>query len=223
MLNYDEYLEVIKKRRAIREFTDKTVSDDYIKKIIDAARYAPSAMNYQPWEFVVVKDQKVIEEITTLQDKNMKIQQGTSVLIIVIGDMRKQINLEGQNYSYNNGKIKLEKANGMVDVNGLFYSSMANAFLQMITAATSLGLGSQYVTLIASPMQEEFVKEKLKIPQYMKIYDAAAIGYPAYEPKKKFMRNLKDIIHFEQYDSSKSWTDEYIVERAKKKLDMNLV
>ena len=108
----------------------------------------------------------------------------------------------------------------MMDVKGLYFSSMANAFLQMITAAASLGLGSQYVSLASTPMMEKKIKEMLNIPQYMKIYDAAAIGYRAYEPRQKYTRELDEIIHFDKYDISKSWSDEYIYERAQNRQDM---
>ena len=93
----------------------------------------------------------------------------------------------------------------------------------MITAATSLGLASQYVTLISSPLKANKVKKVLNIPSYMKIYDVAAIGYPAYSPRPKYIRELSDIIHFEKYNSSKSWSDGKIVERAKDKTDMKFL
>jgi len=247
MLNYDEYIELIATRRSMRSFTDQEVSDSDIKKIIDAARYAPSGMNFQPWEYLVIRDPEHIKTFTSIKPEDlsipkiamkmmkkgkskMKIPQkgfntahGAKVLIIALGDTRKQITLPGQRYSFKNGKLKLKKPLHIVNVEGLFYSSMANSYMQMITAAHSLGLTSQYVTLMSSPKKEKQIKEALHIPSYMKIYDVAAIGYPAYEPKKIFTKELDDIIHYEKYDQSKSWSDEKIVERAKNKTDMKFL
>ena len=46
----------------MRNFTDKEVSDEIIKEIIRAGTYTPTAMNSQPWRFVVVKNRRLIEE-----------------------------------------------------------------------------------------------------------------------------------------------------------------
>ena len=47
-----EFKQFIKKRRSIRKFKDKEVSNDLIEQLIDAARFAPSGMNTQPWSFI---------------------------------------------------------------------------------------------------------------------------------------------------------------------------
>jgi nitroreductase len=92
---------------------------------------------------------------------------------------------------------------------------MANAFLQMITAATTLGLGAQYVTLLTSVVKEQEARTLLNIPDYMDIFDAAAIGHPGYVPRKKYVKPVENAIHYDTYDKSKSMTDKEIVERAK--------
>ena len=51
-----DVFEAIKKRRSVRAYADEKVSEEDIERLIDAARWAPSAGNIQPWEFVVVKD-----------------------------------------------------------------------------------------------------------------------------------------------------------------------
>ncbi len=243
MLNYNEYLELIKTRRSIRKFKDEKVSEEDIKKIIDAARYAPSGMNSQPWEYIVIRDKALIQEFVSMSEDDMKISplekkifekqmkgkkplklkmaQNAPVLIIAVGDTRKKISLPGQMYQLKDGKLKIGKRIPIHDNDEIFVSSMATSFLQMLTAATSLGLASQYCTIVTSPRKK--VKEKLNIPSYMKIYDAAAIGYASYEPRQKYIRELDNIVHFDQYDTSKSWSDEYIAERAENKLDMKFV
>jgi len=54
---------VIFQRRSIRAFKKKPLSDSMIQRILEAARFAPSAANCQPWKFVVVKDQQMLEEM----------------------------------------------------------------------------------------------------------------------------------------------------------------
>ena len=55
------FVKIIKSRRSIRKFKPDVVSIALIKKILDAARWAPSAHNSQPWRFVVVTD-KILKE-----------------------------------------------------------------------------------------------------------------------------------------------------------------
>jgi nitroreductase len=57
-MNYDNLLFITKQRRSMRRYNTDQVPIDNIKKIIEAARWAPSGNNSQPWEFVVVRDEK---------------------------------------------------------------------------------------------------------------------------------------------------------------------
>ncbi|MGV1014082.1 MAG: nitroreductase family protein [Methyloceanibacter sp.] len=59
-----ELLEAINGRRSVREYTDETVSDAVVRELIDAAIKAPSAINQQPWCFVVVKQQALLTRIS---------------------------------------------------------------------------------------------------------------------------------------------------------------
>ena len=58
-MDYDRLMEVVKERRSIRAYRPEPVPDDFIGKVVEAARWAPTGANTQPFEFVVVKDQKV--------------------------------------------------------------------------------------------------------------------------------------------------------------------
>ena len=61
-------MEVLKTRRSIRQFKDKTISRKDIELMIDAARLAPSANNVQPWEFIVVTDVRMCRDIAAMAD-----------------------------------------------------------------------------------------------------------------------------------------------------------
>lgn len=242
MMNYNEYIELLEKRRSMRAFTDQRVSEEDVEKIINAARYAPSGMNFQPWEYIVIRDKDVISQLVTLNMDELKIPyiikkfmkakgkgkapskipsaKNASCLIVAVGDTRKTITLPGQMYSYKNNKINLGRKLPLVNIDGLWYSSMANSFMLMITAAASLGIASQYCTFVSFKLKQKQVRELLDLPDYMKIYDAAAIGYAAYTPRKKYTRPLKDIIHYNHYEQNKAQSDEYIYNRAKYNEDM---
>lgn len=70
-----ETLEAIKKRRSVRQFKDLTVEKEKIEQIIDCARLAPSANNFQPWEFIVVTDSTQRKEIANTTDYGRFIAQ----------------------------------------------------------------------------------------------------------------------------------------------------
>jgi nitroreductase len=65
-MDYESFLELVKNRRSIHRVKSDPVPDEYINKIIEAARWAPSGFNLQPWEFVVIKDQKLKEGIVQI-------------------------------------------------------------------------------------------------------------------------------------------------------------
>jgi nitroreductase len=62
-MDYNSFLELAKKRRTIRRFKPDPIPDEYVDKIIEAARWAPSGFNLQPWEFVVIKKKELRENI----------------------------------------------------------------------------------------------------------------------------------------------------------------
>jgi len=58
-----ETLEAIKKRRSVREYTGESIPRQDIEKIVDAGRLAATGSNYQPWEFIVVTERGMIEQL----------------------------------------------------------------------------------------------------------------------------------------------------------------
>ena len=64
MIKPEAILDFLKGRRSIRKFQDKPVTDEHIEMILEAGRWAPSASNRQPWEFLVVKNQEILKKIS---------------------------------------------------------------------------------------------------------------------------------------------------------------
>ncbi len=59
----DQVLEVIRKRKSIRKYRPEPPSKNEIKRLIEAARWAPSGENAQPWRFVIVENREMIKAI----------------------------------------------------------------------------------------------------------------------------------------------------------------
>ena len=190
-MEYDSLLKLVKERRSIRRFKPDPIPDEYVDKIIEVARWAPSGFNMQPWEFVVVKEPYVKERLIEYVDqywmlaksmeatrepwqgkpwstsgvRNAGMDYTTApVLIILFGDTRTNAGLPmGARYDPNRCRT-------------IFTSSLASAFLYMHLAATTLGLASQWVSAITTPYAACMVKDLLGIPAEMEPYDMAPVA-----------------------------------------------
>ena len=76
-------VEVLKTRRSVRAYQDKAVPKEIIEKIIDVARFSPTARNVQPWEFVVTSNKEILNRISELAP-NAKFIIGAKTCIAVL-------------------------------------------------------------------------------------------------------------------------------------------
>lgn len=74
------FLDLAKKRYSVRKYKSSPVSDEDLNYIMEAARIAPSAANYQPWEFIVVRD--VNEEINSLYHREWFISAPVKIILL---------------------------------------------------------------------------------------------------------------------------------------------
>jgi len=221
-MDYDSFLELVKKRRSIRQFKPNPIPDEYIDKIIEAARWAPSASNSQPWEFIVIKKPELKDKIVQLYQERMALNYqielarepewryptmakwiegplgfaNAPVFILACGDPRTK------------GVYPLSLALELGPLT--FYSNMASVFLYMHLAATTLGLGSQWASTVDYPSVQCHIKQLLGIPKELEIYDMMVLGYPNVEPKPRLVRAKEEIVHHDYYEKSKFRTDEKI-------------
>ena len=91
-----------------------------------------------------------------------------------------------------------------------FTSSLANAFLYMHMAATSLGLASQWVSATSTPYANCMIKQLLGIPGELEIYDMLALGYPAVKPRAKLLKDKAKMVHYDQCGIGDFRTDEEV-------------
>lgn len=221
MMNYDIFLALLKNRRSMRRFKPDPIPDGYVEKILEAARWAMSGANGQPWEFVVVTNpdtRSKITDILTDQTKRARIfelsrveelrqpqmqhptqtQVGIKdapVIIVVCGDVRAY-----QATCLNHFFYSSEFDN--------FHMSIANATMLIHLATAALGLSSRWATIL--PPWEKELRDLLEIPKEFRIYVIVPIGYPAYKPPSTYRRELSEIVHYENYDQSRYRTDEQI-------------
>lgn len=80
-----EVSEAIKVRRSIRKYKSDPIPKEYLVKILEAGRLAPSAGNRQPWHFIIVRDKSLKEEIVKAA-RNQKFIAEADVVLIVLSD-----------------------------------------------------------------------------------------------------------------------------------------
>jgi nitroreductase len=212
---YDCLLDLATKRRSIRQFKPDSVPDEFIAKIVEVARWAPSGFHTQPWEFVVIKDPAVKARVVEALDErapsitdpakaNAKRAsfRDAPVFILALIDWRAKVGLPF------NPRTNEEAA-------PLYHSSMANAFMSMQLAATALGLGSQWYTATSRPAAQRAIREIVGIPAELTIYDMLVVGYPAAEPGAKIVRDLAEIMHYDACGEQDFRTDEQVEEYAR--------
>ncbi|MFH1123911.1 MAG: nitroreductase family protein [Pseudomonadota bacterium] len=221
-MDYESFLELVKGRRSTHAYKPDPVPDDSVDKIIEAARWAPSGANSQPWEFIIIKKNDLRERIVEFFKEQHEISykmeqtrapeqrfptyrnppQGTPgfanapVLIVVCGDPRTK-----EAYPL---KAKLDRGASN------FYSSLASAFLYMHLAATALGLGSQWVSASGLDLMQGRLKEFLAIPYGFEIYDMMALGYVAHEAKPRKVRSREEIVHLDKFDMARFRTQQQV-------------
>ncbi|MFC1869223.1 nitroreductase family protein [Thermodesulfobacteriota bacterium] len=228
-MEYDTFLEFVKSRRTIRKIKPDPLPDDTVDKLIEAARWAPSGFNMQPWEFVVVKEpdlqsaiKKAVDDYRTndffAMEATREEWQGSPwkpspggefllplapVYIALFGDTRSNQGLP-MPARYTNQKLY-----------SIFESTLSNAFIYMVLAAHSLGLAAFYVSATKYPKVGGLIKDILNIPDYLVLYDMLVVGKPDMEVPPKLMRDKDEMIHY-----GKAGPDEF---RSEEKLREQII
>jgi nitroreductase len=222
-MDYEDFLKLAKTRRSIRSFKTDPIPDEFVERIIEAARWAPSGANSQPWEFIVVKDKEIKDRIVDIVMEDR--EHSSKVELTREKDLRFPAVLSPVHEpGYKNAPVfiilcgdpRTKEAYPLLTMltrgDSHFVSGLASAFLYMALAATTLGLGSQWVSATGNPFVKCLLKELLGIPQKLEIYDMMALGYPAYQPKPRLVRDRAEMVHDGRYDQAKYRSDEEIKE-----------
>ncbi len=174
---YDIMIGQMKKRRSVRKYSDVGVSKDLVDKVIDAARWSPSAGNGQPWEFVVVRDTALKSNIVEAAYQQKWMSQAP-IFIVVCINMKISRSMYGERGEHLYG-----------------IQSVAAATENMLLAAESLGLGTCWV----GSFSEDHVAVLLHLPDWIRPCAIITLGWPAEQLKEKAPHNLDDIVHYDRY------------------------
>ena len=151
----EDTLNTILKRRSIRKFTEQPVEREKIQLLLEAAMAAPSAMNAQPWEFVVITEKDVMDQFRRAL---MFAKMNAPAAICVLGSSRMQKGKAGDKF---------------------WVQDCSAATENILLAATALGLGSVWIGVHPVANFTRQVSSILNLPEGVTPLNLIYIGYPA--------------------------------------------
>lgn len=185
--NMNETLKTIMTRRSIRSFKPEQITDHEIQTILDAAMYAPNAMNQQKWHFTVIQNRGLLDRMVKVIKESIR-NSGNEFLIKRAGD-------PNYNTFYNAPTVILISA----DEKAPYVQLDCGLSAQNITlAAEALNIGSCVIAssslLFLSEVGKGFLKE-LGVPDGYNHVCTIALGYKNDENPVAPPRN-KDVINY---------------------------
>lgn len=162
-------------RRSIRKFKDKSIEPEKIKRVLKAAMQAPSAGNQQPWEFIVIDNKEILDDL-----KNLSLYAGpignAPLSILAVGN--KEFMKFPENWEQDLG------------------AAVENILIQ----AVEEGLGAVWLGI--SPLEDRisYVRNLLNLPENIIPFAAVPIGYPDENQENKFLDRFDEKrVHYNKY------------------------
>ena len=169
-------LENIQTRTSIRQFTGEKILQEHVDKLLHAAMSAPSAINRQPWAFVVVTDQQLLDQMGEAMP-NCRCNNGAAVAFVMCGDMTKAI--DG-------------------DMQGFWIHDVSAATENLLLAAHAMGLGAVWTGVYPRMERVKMVQDFLSLPEHIIPLCIVPVGVPAEQPAVKDKYNA-EIIHYNKW------------------------
>lgn len=169
----DVLFEIITRRRSVRSFRSDPVPDDLIDRLIEAARWAPSAGNMQPWEFYVVRDERT-RRMLAVASWGQDFLARAPVVIVVCAVP---------------GRSAVRYGERGIDLYCLQDTALAGQ--NILLAAAVLGLGSCWV----GAFDEDAVSAALEAPPGLRPVGIIPVGYPGGVPHPPRRRERAEITH----------------------------
>lgn len=150
-------------RTSVRQYTDRPISADTLETLLKAGMAAPTAVNKQPWAFVVTTGRDALDSLATLQPR----LKTAAAAITVCGDMTRAIEGEGRDF---------------------WVQDCSAATENILLAAHALGLGAVWTGVYPIAERVGNVSRALALPDSVVPMCIIAVGYPVadQEPKDKW-------------------------------------
>lgn len=172
----NQAIQNIMTRVSVREFTGEKISEAQIDTLLRAAMAAPTAINKQPWAFIVVTDEAVIAQLGEALPYS-RCSNHPAIAIIPCGDLTKAIPGEMANFWINDVSAATEN---------------------LLLAAHAMGLGAVWTGLHPDMNRAKMVQEMLGLPEHIIPLCVVPVGIPAEQPAIKD-KYLPENIHYNKW------------------------
>lgn len=168
-----EAMEAILTRRSIRKYTDRAVSDETVRELLNAAMNAPTAGDQRPWEFVVIRDRAVLDAVPSFHPHSLMLKHAP-VGILICGDVTRE------------------------KYPGRWPLDCSAAAENILIASNALGLGAVWLAL--HPVQERIdgMRHLVGVPEHVVPFCIVSLGYPG-EKKAPPDRYDAERVHYDRW------------------------
>ncbi|MDH7570465.1 MAG: nitroreductase family protein [Armatimonadota bacterium] len=164
-----EFYETVNARYSVRRYSAQPVSDEVVGRVLEAARLAPSACNYQPWHFFVVRDAETRRRLFPNPHQAWVAEAPVVLVACSVPERAWVRRYDGKNHAD-------------VDV--------AIAMEHIVLAATAEGLGTCWICAF----DPKLFREVLELPAEMEPVAATPLGYAAVAPGERSRKPLEEIV-----------------------------
>lgn len=166
------FIDVIRKRRSVREFLKKPVEPEKIDLLVEAALHAPSSRGLDPWEFIVVTDRELLQKLSGSKPHGADFLAGAPLGMVACANTAKS-------------DVWVEDA------------SIASIYMWL--AAEALGLGACWIQIRQRSHDEnqsarDYIAQLLRLPAQLQVEAIIAVGYP----KRKNLPHLKANLKYDK-------------------------
>ena len=174
-------MQLIRSRRSTRAFADIPVPRQLIKQCAEAARFAPSACNVQPWRFLVIDEPRLKETFVKRAFSGvfspMRHLGEAPVLVVMLARL----------------DIKANRLGAQVQGTNYYLIDLGIAGEHFVLRAHEFGLGTCWIGWFSS----RGVRRVLKIPRAYRVVSLLALGYPSRgKGRRRGRKALKEILSF---------------------------
>ena len=175
----------ISTRTSTRKYKNIEVADEKIIQLIESARLAPSGMNTQPWNFIIVKSKETREKLAKA-DGNQMWMTTAPVFIVCVADIRCRIKEDVE--------IVVDERNDLRELKAIIRDT-AVAIEHILLEAESQGLASCWTAMYV----QDDIRPILGIPKDKYVVGIVTIGYSDEDRKPTPKRALEELIRYEKW------------------------
>ncbi|MBN1326401.1 MAG: nitroreductase family protein [Candidatus Cloacimonetes bacterium] len=166
-------IKAIRDRYSVRSFKDQPIESEKLNEILEAARFAPSSRNIQPWHFVVIEDSEMRKQLTDIcKGQNFVAQAPLTIAICV------------NNYDYT---MACGERAAIVDA--------AIAGEHIALQAADLGIGSCWI----GAFYQDEIRQLLDLPADYRVIGLLPLGYPTQQKRERTLKPLSEIVSYNRF------------------------